>query len=380
MESNSSITDLSDPRRPQKLSEMFSEIYDNQWTEAFERLGLEAKTDSDRSDCVITKRLLDILMECYAFCKHESEKQRRRLVASLMFLDDAEADPTTTLSQSTSTKLNEFIKSVATELATHIKKKFPNKEELRALQNYQDRCLEVCWYASIQTPPMYLTADFSKFDSECHRGYQNSGKFVDFVVWPAIYIERNGALLNKAVVEGCNEHKPTQQNGYMISTKSDPSQKFENNNTICVSSTPTTADNVDGKHIARIQIRAPKDTEYENVIKKVNNSKNPDVVVKQPPLLPSLSAKELEIKKSELKDIKSTERGQQDNEATASKKESPNPQLKRLSSQEPTLQMTPSAILDVSPEELEDRKSALKETRSSDSRQQPKEIGTFNFN
>ena len=36
---NPGITDLSDDNRPNKLSEKFSELYDNEWTEAFEELG-----------------------------------------------------------------------------------------------------------------------------------------------------------------------------------------------------------------------------------------------------------------------------------------------------------------------------------------------------
>ena len=35
-ESNSGITNLSDDNRPTKLAERFSELYDNEWTEAFE--------------------------------------------------------------------------------------------------------------------------------------------------------------------------------------------------------------------------------------------------------------------------------------------------------------------------------------------------------
>lgn len=65
MEGHSVFTDLSDRRRPQKLSEMFSEIYDNQWTNAFECLSLEAKTGGDQSDRAIIKRLLDIIMVCH---------------------------------------------------------------------------------------------------------------------------------------------------------------------------------------------------------------------------------------------------------------------------------------------------------------------------
>lgn len=35
---NAAITDLSDTNRPTKLAEKFSELYDNQWTDAFEEL------------------------------------------------------------------------------------------------------------------------------------------------------------------------------------------------------------------------------------------------------------------------------------------------------------------------------------------------------
>ena len=35
---NVNVTDLSDPNRPTKLAEQFSELYDNDWTDAFEEL------------------------------------------------------------------------------------------------------------------------------------------------------------------------------------------------------------------------------------------------------------------------------------------------------------------------------------------------------
>ena len=35
-DSNSGITNLSDENRPTKLAEKFSELYDNEWTEAYE--------------------------------------------------------------------------------------------------------------------------------------------------------------------------------------------------------------------------------------------------------------------------------------------------------------------------------------------------------
>ena len=35
---NASVADLSDPYRPTKLGEMFGELYDNEWTDAFEEM------------------------------------------------------------------------------------------------------------------------------------------------------------------------------------------------------------------------------------------------------------------------------------------------------------------------------------------------------
>jgi len=42
-ENNPNIADLSDQNRPTKLAEMFSELYDNVWTDAFEILTIKVK-------------------------------------------------------------------------------------------------------------------------------------------------------------------------------------------------------------------------------------------------------------------------------------------------------------------------------------------------
>ena len=45
---NPNIADLSDEKRPTKLAEEFAELYDNEWTDAFEDIHTEteqAKTD-----------------------------------------------------------------------------------------------------------------------------------------------------------------------------------------------------------------------------------------------------------------------------------------------------------------------------------------------
>ncbi|XP_052797201.1 uncharacterized protein LOC128229359 isoform X2 [Mya arenaria] len=56
-ENNPNIAELSDPNRPTKLSERYSELYDNQWTNAFEKL-IDGKRCTE-------KRAIDCLLEIF---------------------------------------------------------------------------------------------------------------------------------------------------------------------------------------------------------------------------------------------------------------------------------------------------------------------------
>ena len=56
---NPSIADLSDPCRPSKLVEMMSELFDNEWTDAFTALKALGKDDQKS-----VKILLDTFMVC----------------------------------------------------------------------------------------------------------------------------------------------------------------------------------------------------------------------------------------------------------------------------------------------------------------------------
>ena len=42
---NPNVADLSDPNRPTKLGEMISELYDNEWTDAFEELQRNGRSE-----------------------------------------------------------------------------------------------------------------------------------------------------------------------------------------------------------------------------------------------------------------------------------------------------------------------------------------------
>ncbi|KAH3737729.1 uncharacterized protein LOC127850673 [Dreissena polymorpha] len=64
-DNNPNIADLSDQFRPTKLGEQFSELYDNEWTDAFDTL--QNKFEEKQAISI----LLDIIMESYQFCDQE---------------------------------------------------------------------------------------------------------------------------------------------------------------------------------------------------------------------------------------------------------------------------------------------------------------------
>lgn len=74
---NPNIADLSDRNRPQKLGEMFGELYDNEWTDAIDRL-----TDiMEEKKAIILLR--DALQYIYEKTKKASEDQYRNLQNAL---------------------------------------------------------------------------------------------------------------------------------------------------------------------------------------------------------------------------------------------------------------------------------------------------------
>lgn len=55
-----------------------------------------------------------------------------------------------------------------------------------------------------QDPPVYLRFSDKckdKFNKDIYREYTASGKMLDFVVWPAIFLHENGPLLKKGVAQ-----------------------------------------------------------------------------------------------------------------------------------------------------------------------------------
>ena len=76
--------------------------------------------------------------------------------------------------------------------------KFESKM-LSTVNDYVDVCVEVLWLMSIQVPPMTLEwpEPNSPFDSEKYKAYGKKGKIVKLAVWPAVFLNDKGPLMNK---------------------------------------------------------------------------------------------------------------------------------------------------------------------------------------
>lgn len=80
------------------------------------------------------------------------------------------------------------------------------EDDARKCKPFIQKCVQYCWYLSVQDPGMYLAVWTSgtKFDNNEMKSFTKIGQYVDFTVWPALYLHRDGPLLSKAIVQGTN--------------------------------------------------------------------------------------------------------------------------------------------------------------------------------
>ncbi|KAK3100442.1 hypothetical protein FSP39_020031 [Pinctada imbricata] len=67
---------------------------------------------------------------------------------------------------------------------------------------YSKMCVELCWYMSVQDPPMILVAlaDGDKMNTEQYSYFGRQGKVVEVCVWPALFLHTGGPLVAKGFV------------------------------------------------------------------------------------------------------------------------------------------------------------------------------------
>ncbi|XP_053400501.1 uncharacterized protein LOC123558290 [Mercenaria mercenaria] len=208
-DNNPNISDLSDQNRPTKIAEKMSELYDNQWTDAFDAL------QGEMDEREIIRTLLDTMMAVYHECQRMStENFFERVQRSIEVPAEVTGRSKTKLIMSNELKqqIKELRRSRATFVVKDIEKVVkPNiqlsKHQLKEIQEYISRCVEIGWLCAVQNPPLVLESQPpSKFNTSMFKDYTKSGKYVDYVVWPAMFLHEGGALLAKGIAQG-TDHK-----------------------------------------------------------------------------------------------------------------------------------------------------------------------------
>ncbi|XP_052278882.1 uncharacterized protein LOC127877239 isoform X2 [Dreissena polymorpha] len=214
-DNNPNIADLADVNRPTKIAEKMSELYDNEWTDAFDNL------EKSHPDIDVVQILVNILKNINEQCIEMAWQDYFRHVQSAIELPAKilqELKPSThpvneiRLTKEFQQQIKEFRKLRAPTtlpiIQTALVPKDFDSDELRA---YYNRCVEVCWLAAVQDPPMFMNFNPGvNFDTTLFKDYTARGPFVEFLVWPALNLHKDGPLLSKGVAQGTRQSRGVQ--------------------------------------------------------------------------------------------------------------------------------------------------------------------------
>ncbi|KAL3879562.1 hypothetical protein ACJMK2_031856 [Sinanodonta woodiana] len=222
-----------DTYRPAILLEQFTELFDNEWTRAFQYL---TKDDLHQEQTVRT--LLNILQEIYTKCQEYIQKQ-------LEDTNDKTSDYLGHFEEETMIKAHIVmaeIETVLTEMENNYKRiaqiKYRKLMDLKTIQalrrqlhvqpessihgileNYIQKCIRICWLMCIKCPQMHLDFGVTPtyedksddvndsplfFNTAKFVSYTRAGMYLEYVVWPAVYLYKDGPLMKKGVAQGVN--------------------------------------------------------------------------------------------------------------------------------------------------------------------------------
>lgn len=68
---------------------------------------------------------------------------------------------------------------------------------------YIQHCTTMCFYMVVKSPQMYLKFDCpaDKIDRSIFRPFTKDGETLDYVVWPALFLYKDGPSMTRGVVQ-----------------------------------------------------------------------------------------------------------------------------------------------------------------------------------
>ncbi|XP_033743669.1 uncharacterized protein LOC117329699 [Pecten maximus] len=227
---NPAIADLSDKNRASKLAERFSELYDNEWTDVVEVLrktpkgNQQRREEEEKLEEATINYMVEFVKITYEICdkkaKEDLEKMQQIVVKTTKTSTDVVKrckDLMKSHMSASSKSLERVVRDIRSKVdkAMEEKKRFLNfNEKLNGNayhSSYSRSCVELCWYMCLQDPPVVMMATITDKATKDHfRAYTRSGKFLGYIVWPALFLYEGGPLLYKGVAQ-YSDTKPEQK-------------------------------------------------------------------------------------------------------------------------------------------------------------------------
>lgn len=224
---NPDLADLSDPYRPTRLAESFTQLYDDQWTQAFEDLQRTRTIEKD-----VIETLAKILQAADAFCEEAASQQMQKMVLQYQLVVDElirpkfekeeYPDPVTS---KTTYELNNHEEKIVRDHVRQLRKALA-RTSVRGLTQIFAQCylskliestikpcdginafvkrtIELVWMMKTQDTPMVLTwaKPHDIFDRNQFGQYTRKGKYIDYAVWPGVLLHNEGPLMSKGIVQ-----------------------------------------------------------------------------------------------------------------------------------------------------------------------------------
>ncbi|XP_060571612.1 hyaluronan mediated motility receptor-like, partial [Ruditapes philippinarum] len=226
--------------RPTKIAEDYAELYDNEWTDLFD--DIELATEEENISFILhilmkTSAICSDLSNCHkkriqdAFCKLTSTSQIKRfdpnkeedihseeeetgstavefekdfglvtkeeilIESDFGLLQKSQKESIFDVKNFFETKLSKEVETTLTKLIIGESRELKIKRQ-DGLERYIAKCVNTCWLMCQHDPPLFLEfsdiKESTPFDTNKYKPYISSGKFIDFIVMPAVYLHEKG--------------------------------------------------------------------------------------------------------------------------------------------------------------------------------------------
>lgn len=220
---NPTIADLSDKNRASKLAEGFSELYDNEWTDVVEviRTPPKGKKLTTKEEEILEEKCITFLVEfakiAYNNCRKKAKDDLDSMKKIVVKTTEPSLDVTKRCKDFMKSRMSaseESLQQVTKQIGEKVKDEIgkgeiPHFKEFNErlkksvhYDRYSDNCVKLCWFMCLQDPPVVMMADITPESTKDHfRAYTRSGPYLGFIVWPALFLHKDGPLLYKGVAQ-----------------------------------------------------------------------------------------------------------------------------------------------------------------------------------